>query len=238
MGSVFGGGKGGKGGGVITPDPLQIAREQTLFNRGNQYTPFGNILFEGDNRENARIDLTADQQLAVDRALQNALGLEPPAPNDQAAEDVYGALYSRIAPDFDTRQRRLQATLDANGMPAVGADLALGAVSELDVLNRARNDATVQAAAAAQQIVPQQQMAEVQTQAAYQQILDAVAARFGGGLIPQVNAQPIDLMGGYQLLANSQAANMSNARQASADKNSTIGGIAQAAIPVVMAMMG
>lgn len=249
--SVFGGGKGGGGGGGSNVDPFEVARAQAEYNRGNITTPFGNLLREGQHGRDARIQLSPNQQQVVDTLLQwnNALpgyvsdylGGQYFRPGQftgtDAADAAFEAAMNRINPEFDRRQSALQDQLVQSGNPAVGGDLAPGAVSELDVLNRARNDAMTQAALQAQIRGEESALQDAQRRilergqvfselGGTQGLLGNAVSAFGGGQLLGQGISPIDITGAFNAATQSQLAR----GQQQSGKNALLGALGSAVI--------
>lgn len=228
MGSVFD--KGDTPSLPPAPDPMLVGRQQAQLNRVNQSTPFGSLQFTGPDRNNARIVLSPAQQRAVDLALNQA-GQAPNAlSSDQVAGNVFQSFQNRIAPEFQQRRDVLQNQLTQRGIPAVGADLAPGAVSELDILGRQENDALTQAFLQSQGIGAQQRLADIQGTNAIQGQLNQNAQLFGGGAFLGQQPAPVDLTGAFALQQNQQLANAQLQRQQSGSKNNLFGRLGSAAI--------
>lgn len=136
------------------PSATELINQQAQANRVNQTTPFGSVNFTGPYRSNMEMTLTPQVQAILDERLglaqagaEEASGLvagadwSPVAGQDTSAvgNAIFQQALGRAQPFMDRRRQVLQESLDASGNPAFGADLAPGAVSELDLLGRQEN---------------------------------------------------------------------------------------------------
>ena len=137
----------GKKSGPSPPSPAATAQAQAEANRIDQFTPFGSLIFSGDNRNVATSTLSPDQQAILDlleqgqitlgqRAVDRAGALPfgdldlsglPALPADAnaaraAAEDaVFGRGLRLLDPVFQQQERRLTQRLADQGIP-VGSE--------------------------------------------------------------------------------------------------------------------
>ena len=215
--SIFGGGDDGEK--VPQIDPNQLIQTQARVNRVDQLTPFGNLTFDGPDRNKLNFKLSPQMQALLNsqtsfgtNATNRASGLLSAIPG--SGDEAVNAQLQRLQPGFDRQESRLRERLEQSGNPAAfGAQFSEGAFNDLQLLGQNQNDA---------------RLAAVLQGPAYQGQLinNAVGLANGSPVgVPQFNfqgASPLDVTGPYSL-AN-QAAGF-NAQQQSSRNSDFLGGL-------------
>ena len=208
-GSLMGGG--GSAPSVNTPDPMEIIRAQGEA-RVDSFNPFGSLTFAGENRREGTLQLTPEMQNLMDSILAST------GENGDFVSGLQDRTVGRLNQDFDLQQMRLQDQLTQSGNVGTGVDLAPGAVSELELFNRSRNDALIDALLGAEQVGANLQTSQLGN-------LGQIGSLALGGATP---ATPIDVTGAYGLNQNAQTTNAGLALQQQQGKNQLIGDLAGA----------
>lgn len=118
------------------PSPERTAQAQAEANRIDQFTPFGNLVFSGPNRNTATTTLSPGQQAILDlmesgqiglgqRAADQIAGLPTgPIDVDQTRAAAEQAFFNRqlglLDPVFAQQERRLEQRLADQGLPMGG----------------------------------------------------------------------------------------------------------------------
>lgn len=218
---------GGKGDEPDLPppvDPNELIQTQAQVNRVNQVTPFGSVSFTGPNRNNLSMKLNPRLQALFNTQTQfgnesarEGLGflrgsdfspIDVPG-QDQIASQIFDLGAGQLEPFFDRRRDTLQSQLENTGNPAVGVDLAPGAVSELDLIGRQENQALGDLALNAALSVPQFQGQLIENQIAQLGGNVNTALALAGGSpvgIPDLGSfygpSAIDVTGPYSIAQN------------------------------------
>lgn len=195
------------------PSPGNLNLQQAQLNRVNARTPFGNIIHDvsPDGQASSQIRLTPQQTAIVSQAISNAAAPRETLSSEQVTNDLFGASMERLNPAIDQRRAALQERLTQSGVPSTGADIAPGAVSELDLLGRQENDLRLAALTQARQTGAQSRLADIQGTNLLASGLNNNAMQLAGGQLmgSALSPAPIDVLGGAQLGFN---ANMANAQ--------------------------
>ena len=235
---------GGKSSPPPAPNYTGAAEQTAASQRVNQFTPYGNLTYsyKGDDARNnpvyeSFVNLTPEAQKTLDTQLHvsNQLGnlaegqignvqnqfSHPFDMNSvgQVADKAYGAMTSRLDPQWDARQKQFDAQMANQGIP-VGSEAYQNASRDF---NNARNDAYQQANLGAIQTMPQTfQLAN----AAYTQPLNILNAIRSGAEVnnPQFNTnQPgVNYLGAAQL-GGQYAGDVYNAQ--AAQRNAMMSGL-------------
>lgn len=114
------------------PDPARLAQEQAEANRINQYTPYGNLLYSGPNRNTATLTLSPEMQqlfdtrMGMDQAMMNE-GLNRMQYLNSEPIDL--SQFGPIQSNIDTSGINFQG-VDLSGLPSVNSAAAWGFTPE------------------------------------------------------------------------------------------------------------
>lgn len=207
---------GGDDGGTKVPeiDPNQLIETQARVNRVDQITPFGNLTFEGPERNRLNFKLSPQLQALLNsqtnfgtQATNRARGMLSEIPGSLDA--AVNAQLQRLQPTFDRQESRLRERLEQSGNPAaLGAQFSEGAFNDLALLNQGQNDA---------------RLAAILGGAAFQGQMVNNATALGNSSpvgVPQFNFQgaaPIDVTGPFSLANNAAGFNAQQQQQSNSD---------------------
>lgn len=150
---------------VQAPDPINAAQWDAYFNRIDQYTPTGNLVFSGPGRNVATMTLSRDQQNILNRQEESDLALLDMALGRQGnlegnlpdlvsgLEGLDGfdraryedAIFDRgselLNRQFDRQEGRLRQDLANRGLMSFDPELGEAAQTELGLFNQNRDEA-------------------------------------------------------------------------------------------------